>query len=115
MTQEKWRSLSVLDPAVRALTKNPLGLYLKSKQDAQITESFLSGAGGTKVAFLSKTSNWSHAGKDKHQVPMTGKVYGGPPQLDESAGLQEVQIGLPVLDAGKPIGSIVVGLGVSKL
>jgi len=26
-----------------------------------------------------------------------------------------VQIGLPVLDAGKPIGSIVIGLAVSKL
>ena len=115
MTQEKWKSLSVLDPSVRAFSKNPLGQYLKSKQDAQITECFVSGEDGTKVAFLAKTTSWSHKGKDKHQVPMSGKTYIGPPQLDESTGTQEVQIGLPVLDGGKPIGSIVIGLGVSKL
>ncbi len=115
MTQEKWKSLSILDPSVRAFTKNSLGQYLKSRQDAQITECFVSGADGTKVAFLAKTTNWSHKDKDKHKAPMTGKVYIGPSQLDESTGLQEVQIGLPVLDGGKPIGSIVIGLGVSKL
>lgn len=115
MTQEKWKSLSVLDPAVRALSKGPLGQHLKAKQDAQVTECFVSGADGTKVAFLAKTSFWSHKDKDKHKVPMAGKVYIGPAQLDDSTGLLEVQIGLPVLDGGKPIGSIVIGLGVSKL
>ena len=46
---------------------------------------------------------------------MAGKVYIGPAQLDDSTGLLEVQVGLPVLDGAKPIGSIVIGLGVSKL
>ncbi len=115
MTQEKWKSLSVLDPLVRSFSKNPLGLYLKSRQDAQIAECFVSGADGTKVAFLSKTSNWSHKDKPKHLTPMMGKVYTGPIEMDESTGQQLVQIGLPVLDAGRPIGSIVVGLSVAKL
>ena len=115
MTQEKWKSLSVLDPAVRALSKSPLGQHLKARQDPQITECFVSGVDGTKVAFLAKTTFWSHKDKDKHKVPMAGKVYFGPSQVDESTGLVEVQIGLPVLDGAKPIGSIVIGLGVSKL
>ena len=115
MTNEKWSKLTVLDPFVRAYSKNPLGTYLKSKKDDQIAECFVSGADGTKVAFLSKTSSWSHADKDKHRVPMTGRVWVGPIAMDESTGTQQVQIGLPVLDAGKPIGSIVVGLAVSKL
>jgi hypothetical protein len=115
MTNEKWAKLTVLDPYVRSFTKNPLGVYLKTKKDDQISECFVSSADGAKVAFLAKTSNWSHADKTKHTVPMSGRIFTGPVALDESSGQQEVQIGLPVLDGGKPIGSIVVGLAVSKL
>ena len=46
---------------------------------------------------------------------MSGKTYIGPMALDESTGMQEIQVGLPVLENGKPIGSIVVGLSVSRL
>jgi hypothetical protein len=67
------------------------------------------------VAFLSKTTSWSHADKDKHKIPMTGKTWSGPVEIDESTGQQQVQVALPVLDGGKPIGSIVFGLAVSKL
>jgi len=115
MTNEKWSQLTVLDPYVRSFAKNPLGVYLKTKKDDQIAECFVSSADGTKVAFLSKTTFWSHADKDKHKVPMTGKTYIGPVALDDSTGLQQIQISLPVLDNGKPIGSVVVGLNVSKL
>ena len=115
MTNEKWSKLTVLDPYVRSFTKNPLGIYLKSKKDDQISECFVSGADGSKAAFLSKPTSWSHAGKDKHKVPMSGKTYLGPVALDESTGLQEIQVGLPVLDNGKPIGSVVVGISISKL
>ena len=115
MTNEKWAKLTVLDPYVRSFTKNPLGVYLKSKKDDQIVECFVSGSDGTKVGFLAKTTSWSHGANDKHKVPMSGKTFFGPVAMDESTGQQLVQIGLPVLDGGKPIGSIVVGLAVSKL
>ncbi|MBI4909198.1 MAG: hypothetical protein HY820_36600 [Acidobacteria bacterium] len=115
MTGEKWKSLSLLDPFVRSHTKSALGAYLKTKKDEQISECFVSGVDGTKVAFLSKTTSWSHKGKAKHDVPMTGKVWYGPVEVDESSGLQQVQVGIPVLDGGSPIGSIVIGLSVSKL
>ncbi len=115
MTQEKWKTLSVLDPFIRALTKNEAALFLKSKKTEAIGEAFLSGADGLKVCFLSKTTNWSHKGKPKHDVPMTGKTWQGPIEVDESTGLQQVQVSAPVLDGDKPIGSLVVGLVVSKL
>jgi hypothetical protein len=115
MTNEKWAGLTVLDPYVRAFTRNPLAIYLKSKRDDQIAECFVSGSDGTKVAFLSKTTAWSHADKEKHKIPMTGKTYIGPAVMDESTGQQLIQIGLPVLDGTKPIGSIVVGLALAKL
>jgi hypothetical protein len=115
MTNEKWKSLTVLDPLVRSFTRNALGQHLKGKQTPEISECFVSGADGSKAAFLSKTSSWSHGDKDKHRVPMTGKPWIGPAEVDESTGQLQVQVGLPVLDKGKPIGSIVIGLKVSAL
>ena len=76
---------------------------------------FLSGSDGAKVAFLAKTSSWSHKGKAKHDDPMAGKVWQGAVEVDESTGLQQVQVGVPVLEGGKPIGSLVVGLSLAKL
>ncbi len=115
MNNDHWKELTLLDPIVRSLTKNDLGQYLKSKQDDTISEAFVSGADGGKVAFLAKTTSWNHKGKAKHDVPMSGQTWVGPMEVDESSGHQQVQIALPVLDGGHPIGSIVIGLKVSKL
>lgn len=114
MTQEKWKSLPVLDPIVRGLSKNALAAYLKSRRDPAFSELFVSGSDGTKVALFNKTTSWSHKGKEKHEVPMTGKTWIGPVEVDESTGVEQVQIGIPVLDSGKPIGSIVVGFEVAR-
>ena len=115
MTQEKWQKLTVLDPFVRSYTKTPVAMSLKAKNDGSISECFVSGADGTKVAFLSKTTNWSHADKEKHKTPMTGKHWIGPVEVDESTGQQQVQFSIPVLDGAKPIGSIVFGVSIAKL
>lgn len=115
MTQEKWENLNMLSPEIKAISKNDLAQYLRTIKDDTISEIFVSGADGTKAAFLSKTTSWSHKGKPKHDVPMSGKTWTGKPELDSSTGVQQVQIGLPILDNGKPIGSIVVGLNLSKL
>jgi hypothetical protein len=115
MTQEKWTNLNMLSPEVKAFSKNDLANYMKTIKDATVSELFVSGADGTKVAIMSKTTFWSHKGKPKHDVPMSGKTWIGKPELDEATGVQQVQIALPVLDNGKAIGSIVVGLNLSKL
>lgn len=115
MTQDKWKALTVLDPFVRGFSKNEAGALLKAKKTEAVTEAFLSGADGLKVAFLTKPSNWSHKGKPKHDVPMTGKTWQGPVEVDESTGLQQVQVAVPVMDGDKPIGSLVVGLSLTKL
>lgn len=115
MTQDKWKTLPILDPYVRSFSKNPAGELLKSKKSEAVSEAFLSAADGTKVAFLAKPTSWSHQGKPKHDVPMTGKVWQGAAEVDESTGLQQVQVAVPVLDGDKPIGSLVIGLSLSKL
>jgi hypothetical protein len=115
MTNDKWHSLTLFDPFVRAIGKSPLSEYLKTKRDDEIAKVFVSGADGGKVGFDAKTEHWTHKGMPKHEVPMTGKTWIGSVKLDDSTGLQMIQVGLPVLDGGKPIGSIVFGLRADKL
>lgn len=115
LTQDIWRALTVLDPQVRAFAKNPVGQFLKANKTEFVTEAFVSDAAGLKVGFIAKTSNWSHKGKPKHEVPMTGKTWQGGVEIDESSGQRQLQISVPVLDGAKPIGSLVVGISLSKL
>lgn len=115
MNQDKWKELPVLDPKVRYFSKNPAGELLKSKKDDRITEMFVNAADGTKVAFLSKSTNWAHKGKPKHDEPMSGKTWQGKIEMDESTGLKSVQVSVPVLDGGKAIGSFVAGFSITKL
>ena len=115
LTQDQWRSLTVLDPVVRGLTKGPVGQFLKAHRDEVVTEAFVSDAAGLKVGFIAKTTFWCHLGKAKHDVPMTGKTWQGPVEVDESSGQQQLQVAVPVMDGDRPIGSLVVGLSVNKL
>ena len=46
---------------------------------------------------------------------MSGKVWQGVVELDESTGLQQIQVSVPVLAEGQAVGSLVVGVSVSKL
>jgi hypothetical protein len=115
MTNEKWKTLGALDPFVLSYTNNPLAVHLKAKRDESIAEEFVSGADGNKVAFLAKPTYWCHKDKDKHRVPMTGKTWVGSAEIDESSGQLQIQVAFPVLDGTKPIGSVVVGLAVTKL
>lgn len=115
MTQDKWKELPVLDPKVRYFSKTPAAEFLKTKKIDMVTEIFVNAADGTKVAFLSKTSNWSHKGKPKHDEPMAGKTWQGGIEMDESTGLKSIQVAIPVMDGGKAIGSMTVGFSVTKL
>jgi len=115
LTQDKWRALTVLDPLVRTFAKSTAGQFLKAKKTEVITEAFISDAAGLKVGFIAKTSNWSHKGKPKHDVPMTGKNWQGAVEIDESSGQQQLQVAVPVLDGTQAIGSLVVGLSLTKL
>lgn len=115
MTQDKWKDLSKMDPFVRSFDKNAAGEFLKSKKTDAVIRAFLSDDAGLKVAFTAKTLAWSHKGDPKHELPMTGKTWQGPVEQDKASGLEQIQVSVPVLDGGKPIGSVVVGLGISKL
>jgi len=115
MTQDKWAKLSVLDPVVRGFTKNAAAEELKKTKGPAVTEAFVNNSAGIKVAFLAKTSNWSHKGKPKHDDPMAGKNWIGKVEVDESSGKSQVQVAVPVSDGGAVIGSLVIGFSVDDL
>lgn len=115
MTQDKWKTLSALDPMMKTLAKNPVSVAVKTKIGAKVSEAFVNAADGQKVALLNKTTWWNHKGKAKHDKPMAGEVWIGNVELDESTGIEQVQFAVPVMDSGKAIGSMVIGVSVSKL
>ena len=115
MTNDKWKALSILSPEVKAFAKNDLAQYFNKNKPIYVSELFVSAADGSKVAFISKPTSWTHKGKPKHDLPMQGKNWIGEIEVDESTGLQQIQVAIPVLDDKKPIGSIVFGLSVAKL
>lgn len=115
MNQGAWASLDGHAPLVRALSANDAAKFLREARTDKVTEAFVSDAKGRKVAFLAKTTNWSHLGKPKHDEPMAGKFWQGKIEVDQSAGVHQIQIAVPVLSDGKPIGSLVVGIAIGAL
>jgi len=115
MTQEKWESLATNDPIIISLSNNAAAQFLKSHVSDLVSEAFISGTDGTKVALLSKTTNWCHIGTPKHEQPMQGKTWQGNVDRDLSANVLQLQISVPVKDGAKPVGSLVIGLRVRDL
>jgi hypothetical protein len=119
MDNPKWKVLRRSDPVVTAFQSNPAGLFLRAKLEASaglITEAFLNGAQGEKVAFAEKTTSYIHKGAAKFDVPFTTRTaWQGRPEFDESAQTYQIQISVPVLADGQAVGALVVGVSLSQL
>jgi hypothetical protein len=120
MDNAKWKTVRRSDPIVQGLINNPAGQFLKKKIEASggtLDKAFLNGAQGEKVAFAEKTISYLHRGQEKFDVPMsTGKPWHmTKPWFDESLQAYALQVAVPVLDGGKPIGVLVASIPVSHL
>lgn len=119
MTNRKWRSLKPNDHIVKAFETNAAGVLLIKKMAASgdmVREAFLCAAQGEKAAFAQKPTNYLHKGEPKFDEPMkTGKVWEGVPEFDKSSHSHSVQLAAPVLDKGKPIGVLVIGVSMKMM
>jgi hypothetical protein len=119
MDNPKWKALRRSDALVKEFQSNPAGQYLKQRIDdsnGTYAEAFLSGAQGEKVAFYEKTTSYVHKGAPKFDVPFTsGKSWQGQPEFDESSQTHQIQVSVPVVSGGKPVGVLVVGVSLTKL
>jgi hypothetical protein len=119
MDNPRWKVTRRSDPVVTAFQSNPAGRFLKTKLDdsrGAVSEAFLSAARGEKVAFVEKTTSYIHTGQAKFDVPFnSGNAWQGKAEFDESSQTYAIQISVPVLHEGKPIGALVVGVNLSYL
>ena len=119
MDNPKWKTVPEKDAIVQGFINADAAKFLKEElgnTDGIGTGAFLNAAQGEKVAFTDKTSSYIHKGSAKFDVPFsTGKPWQGQPELDDSGKAYEIQISVPVLSEGKPIGALVVNLDGTKL
>jgi hypothetical protein len=118
MDNAKWKAVRRSDDVVKGFQNNEAGQFLKQKvaESSELySEAFLSAAQGEKVAFLEKTSSYTHKGSPKFDVPFGGKTWQGKPEFDESSQTHQVQVSVPVLADGKAAGVLVVGINLTKL
>ena len=115
ITPEQWDTFTVLDPVVRSMMKNEVGQFLKSKMTDAMTLALLNDAQGYKIGYVIKPKNWIHKGLPQQEQAMLGKVYQGPLVVHPATGILQLLLGVPVMDGGKPIGVIIVGVKASAL
>ena len=117
MTNEKWKTVPEGDAVVQGFINNEVAKFLKAemaKTDGICVGAFLNSAQGEKVAFTEKTGSYIHKGSAKFDVPFTtGKPWQGKPELEEK--IYVIQISVPVLSEGKPVGALVVEIDGTKL
>jgi hypothetical protein len=46
---------------------------------------------------------------------MSGKEWQGPVELDDSTGIKQLQVAVPIFEGSTPIGALVVGLNIMKM
>jgi hypothetical protein len=119
MDNTKWKTLRRSDPEVKAFQSNPAGQFLKEKvtgSGEMFNEAFLSAAQGEKVAFVEKTTSYLHKGQPKFEIPFTaGTPWQGKAEFDESSQVYAIQISVPVIAEGKPVGALVIGVNLTHL
>ena len=104
------------DDLATALANNPVGRFLNEKINNNrflYAEAFLCDNQGAVVGEYPKTSDYWQGDEDKFIQSYNngkGRDYIGPLKFDESTQTFSVQVSVPVLNGGKTIGVLVVGL-----
>lgn len=84
--------------------------------EARYSETFVMDAHGALVCASQTTSDYWQGDEPKWTKPFNdGKTFIDRPRLDDSAQSRLAQVSLPIVDDGKTIGVITVGLSIEKL
>lgn len=117
---EAWRATDEATALKIALQGNAAGRFLGDTVDrlASINEAFVTDAQGANVAAYPPTSDYWQGDEEKFTASFNdgdGRLFIGPVELDESTREYAVQISAPVIDRGRTIGVLVVGVTVQYL
>lgn len=116
---EQWQSTEGVDEFMQSLSDNAAAKELAKLEASAgyFTELFLMGNQGENVAMTNKTSDYWQGDEAKFIESYKsgiGAVHVGKVEFDESAQAYLVQISVPVLDAGRAIGALTIGVNLDK-
>lgn len=115
-----WRKVEGLDAEMKHMMESAAATKMLEFEKSQpyFFELFLMDNQGANVAMTNKTSDYWQGDEAKWQESFkggTGAVHIGEVEFDESAQDYLVQISVPVMDAGKAIGAITIGVNIDSL
>lgn len=118
--EKAWRATKELTPFKLSLQTSPAGEFLKSQvqRSTSFNEAFLTDNQGANVAAYPATSDYMQGDEEKWTESFNGgdgRVYIGALELDESTNTVAAQVSAPVLDRGRTIGVLVVGVTINYL
>jgi hypothetical protein len=116
----EWSKATGITDAMKPYLENDCAASLKKAGTTlpSLVEAFAMDDQGALVCSVSKTSDFWQGDEDKWQKSFAGgkgAEFVDKPKFDESSQAYSVQVSLPVLDDGKAIGAITVGLSLDKL
>ncbi len=117
---KSWRAVSGVNDFMKALMTNSAAQEMSTLEQSKpyLLELFLMDNQGANVAMTNKTSDYWQGDEAKFTESFkggVGAVHLGEVEFDESAQAYLVQISVPVMEAGKAIGAITVGINLDEL
>lgn len=103
------------DAAVRETITGPCADRLRALAAEEYGETFVTDANGAIVCATQRTSDYWQGDETKWTRAFNDGVFIDRPKLDDSAKARLAQISLPVMDGGKTVGVLTVGVNVDKL
>jgi hypothetical protein len=116
----EWMAKTGVDDGMKALMENEPAKELAKIEGSQpfYFELFLMDNQGANVAMTNKTSDYWQGDEDKFKSAYkdgAGAVFVAEPEFDDSAKAYLIQVSVPVLDGGKAIGALTIGVNLDEL
>lgn len=115
---KEWMAATGMDDQMKAITKNAGAQELDKLEATKpyFFESILMDSLGANVSMTNKTSDYWQGDEPKFTNAFkVGGVDVGKSKFDDSAKAYLIQVSVPVLDGGKPIGALCVGINLDEL
>lgn len=119
-TDKEWMAATSVTPFMKAMMENKAARELEKLESSKpyFDEIFLMDNQGANVAMTNKTSDYWQGDEDKFIDSYKGgqgAVHVGKVKFDKSSQAYLVQVSVPVMDAGKAIGAITIGINMDEL
>lgn len=110
-----WRSAQEENALQRSIGHSPASQVLKTivERNPDFNEAFATDDQGANVAMFPATSDYWQGDEDKWIKSFNdgdGKQWIGDIEMDDSTGTAAVQVSVPILDQGRTIGVLVIGI-----